>query len=282
MNVVKDKKQGNYTVVPNQYLRDNSLSLKAKGLMTLIISLPESWDFSVRGLAVICRECRDTVRSALVELEKAGYLRRAPVRKGGRFDGWRYEVFVQPEEAAQEETRREDTGGEAPRKAPAQTPLENPNNTPLGTPAADIPVTKKSPAVAPSTVVPPQLTPYQEKKDQKPPQVPQGGGRARAGEPRYCPELFRQFWENYPRHEDRQGAVKAWDALRPDRELFHTLTAALDRQRGSDAWQRGIGIPYAMRWLGRRRWEDEPMEAPKEPRRGWDAGYIPQNIQRVW
>lgn len=82
--------------------------------------------------------------------------------------------------------------------------------------------------------------------------------------PDYEPELFERFWAAYPRGEDRQGAVAEWDSLRPDRETMMAMSRALVRQRASEEWQRGIGIPYAVRWLRRRRWEDE-IKAPAPP-----------------
>lgn len=76
--------------------------------------------------------------------------------------------------------------------------------------------------------------------------------------------MFDRFWRLYPRGEDKQGAMEEWDRLRPDRETMFAMSRALERQKASDEWQRGIGIPYAVRWLRRRRWEDED----KQPRNG--------------
>jgi len=85
------------------------------------------------------------------------------------------------------------------------------------------------------------------KKNNNPPKAPQ-----------WEPEMFERFWKAYPRGEDKAGARREWDKLKPDRELMRVMSAALDRAKTSDNWQRGIGIPYACRWLRNRRWEDEP------------------------
>ena len=98
-----------------------------------------------------------------------------------------------------------------------------------------------------------------------PPISPKGGEgesgkkrrRAPKGVPDWEPEMFERFWKAYPRGQDRQGAVEAWDKLRPSRELMLTMSAALDRQKKSEEWLRGVGVPYACRWLRNRRWEDE-------------------------
>ena len=254
MNIVCDRKKGNYTIVPNAYLRDKALSLKAKGLLTLIISLPENWKFSAQGLAALCLECKGTVAELLTELEQSGYLRRTRTRRAGRFGAWRFEVFERPQ-----------------RRSPAELPAAE-------LPAAELPATE-----LPATESSPQLRTYQEKKENKPPHTPpRGDGCVRREKTSFCPERFDAFWERYPRHEDRQGALRAWNALRPDEGLYRTLMEALERQRDSDAWRRGIGIPYAGRWLEKHRWEDEPMESPREREREWDMGYIPQDIQLVW
>lgn len=72
------------------------------------------------------------------------------------------------------------------------------------------------------------------------------------------PEMFERFWRAYPCKKDKASARREWDRLKPDRKLMQTMSAALDRAKSSDEWQRGIGIPYACRWISKRRWEDEP------------------------
>ena len=82
--------------------------------------------------------------------------------------------------------------------------------------------------------------------------------------PDYRPDTFARFWAAYPRGEDKQGAIAAWDELKPDDATLQAMSRALVRQKASEEWQRGIGIPYAVRWLRRRRWEDE-IKAPAPP-----------------
>ena len=78
--------------------------------------------------------------------------------------------------------------------------------------------------------------------------------------PTWKPERFEAFWDYYPRGEDRMGAVEEWDKLQPDDALIDRMARALARQKASEEWQRGIGIPYACRWLRKRRWEDVPAQ----------------------
>ena len=105
--------------------------------------------------------------------------------------------------------------------------------------------------------------------DNIPPIVPQGDKPVRKkrqrrpkSEPTWKPERFEAFWNYYPRGEDRMGAVAEWDKLRPDDALIDRMARALARQMASEEWQRGIGIPYACRWLRKRRWEDVPAQLP--------------------
>lgn len=76
MAVIRVQKTTNYTVMSNHHLRNDNLTLKAKGLMSLMLSLPPEWDYSVAGLAAICKEGMTAVRSALKELEENQYLVR--------------------------------------------------------------------------------------------------------------------------------------------------------------------------------------------------------------
>lgn len=93
-----------------------------------------------------------------------------------------------------------------------------------------------------------------------PPKAPQGGRRRRSQlkeKPDHNPERFSRFWSAYPRGENKQGAIRAWDKLQPDDCLCDTMARALKRQLNSQDWQNGIGIPHASTWINQRRWEDE-------------------------
>lgn len=72
--IVKVEKTNNYTVMSNQHFHVTNMSLKAKGLLSLILSLPDSWNYSIAGLAALCKESVPTIRSTLKELEKLGYI----------------------------------------------------------------------------------------------------------------------------------------------------------------------------------------------------------------
>lgn len=97
MSVIRVQKNSNYTVISNVHLRDRELSLKAKGLLSLILSLPDNWQYSVNGLAAISREGRTGIMSALRELERGGYLSRHQLRgKQGRMGQSEYVISEVP------------------------------------------------------------------------------------------------------------------------------------------------------------------------------------------
>ena len=83
-NVITDRSKG-FTIIGNCHFNDHNLSLKAMGLLSLLISLPDDWDFSMKGIAAICKDGVDSVCAALTELEKSGYVQRTRIRdKSGR------------------------------------------------------------------------------------------------------------------------------------------------------------------------------------------------------
>ena len=97
MAVFRVERTQNYTVMSNRHLRDKSLSLKAKGLLSQMLSLPEDWDYTLAGLARINCEGRDAIRAAVSELEKAGYVTRSRIRnEKGHLLGTEYVIREQP------------------------------------------------------------------------------------------------------------------------------------------------------------------------------------------
>lgn len=281
MAVFRVEKNHSYTVMANHHLRDERLSLKSKGLLSLILSLPDDWRISIEGMTQFSADGKDAIRSAIRELTDAGYITRAQTHsEAGTFSGYDYVVH--------------------------ETPVASPSS---GFPTMEKPTTENPTTENPtlrnterlSTILPP-IVPHEGDVGDDNPSVSGaaadsptplsaacGGISPRRGEsalctrepqsaetpkrkrrrstksvPDYEPELFERFWAAYPRGEDRQGAVAEWDSLRPDRETMLAMSRALVRQRASEEWQRGIGIPYAVRWLRRRRWEDE-IKAPAPP-----------------
>lgn len=97
MAVVRVEKNTNYTTMCNEHLKDMNLSLKAKGLLSIMLSLPDEWYYSVKGLKAICKESINTINGILQELEENDYLLRNRVYCNGKISEWEYVIFESKE-----------------------------------------------------------------------------------------------------------------------------------------------------------------------------------------
>ena len=108
MAVFRIEKTRDYTVMSNHHLRDKSLSLKAKGLLSLMLSLPEEWDYTTKGLARICKDGVDSICAGVRELEEHGYVIRQRVRNpNGQLGAIEYTILEQPRPPEPENPKRE-------------------------------------------------------------------------------------------------------------------------------------------------------------------------------
>ena len=107
ITVVKTK---DFTVMSNRHLRDNNLSFKAKGILSLMLSLPDDWDYTINGLSYMAKDKKDSVITGLRELEDNKYLVRKKVRdSSGKFVGYDYMVYENPTDGSLEENPKEET-----------------------------------------------------------------------------------------------------------------------------------------------------------------------------
>ena len=249
-DVIRVQRSIGYTVLPNGILRDTGLSLKTKGLFAIILSLPEDWDYSVAGLATVAGCGRDAIRSALGEMETAGYLRRTRSHgEDGKFAGVIYDIRDVAAPLSENPTMEEDA------------PLS-------GKPTSAEPTLEK-----PSSENPTQLNKELQSKDLINPHSPPPGDKPQRKKrrpksaPTWHPERFEGFWRAYPRDEDRAKAVEQWDKLPEDQALvkrygseealLHDIAVGLKRHLDCEDWREGRGIPYAFRWLRDRRWTEK-------------------------
>jgi len=99
MAVFRVERTKGFTVMSNYHLNDKRISLKAKGLLSQMLSLPDTWDFTLRGLAHINKESLDAIRTAVLELEQNGYITRQQLRgEGGKLSKIEYTIFERPQE----------------------------------------------------------------------------------------------------------------------------------------------------------------------------------------
>lgn len=238
-----------FAVLYNSLVRDPRLSLKTLGLMARIISLPETWRYSVSGLAKVNGVGKDAIRTSLKELEAAGYLTRERAREAdGTLGGTVYTISERSSIPLPE------TPTVVPDVVEAEPMAENP---PQVEPMSDKPT-----LVQPTLDNPTQYNKYRYSKDlSNTPIPPKGGGVV---------NLFERFWAAYPYKEGKkpkkQNARRAWEKLNPDLSLGRIMSRALERDKLSEQWTRDNGryIPHAATWLNERRWEDELAEVSQD------------------
>lgn len=237
MNIIRVKKTRDYTVLSNHHLKNADLSLKAKGLLSLLLSMPDSWSPTIERITELSTDGKAAVRTALEELISAGYVLRERCHdEHGTFSGIDYLVLETPSCAPLSDFRTMD--------APLSDypSLENRTMVPIIS----------------NTIIPP-IVPHGDKRKKAPKEAPD-----------WKPERFERFWRAYPVRKSKQSAIRAWDRLQASDELLDAMAEALRRQLLRESWQRGFGIPYASTWLNQRRWEDEESgrAAEAEPEDG--------------
>ena len=129
MAVFRIERTRDYTVMSNHHLRNHELSLKAKGLLSMMLSLPDDWNYTTRGLAKICKEGVDAIGNALRELETAGYIVRHQLRdRQGRISDTEYVIYEQPQprqpDTAEPDTASPDTENPYLDKPDTEKPAE--------------------------------------------------------------------------------------------------------------------------------------------------------------
>lgn len=135
MAVYRVQRTRDYTVMSNYHLRDKNLTLKSKGLLSMILSLPDEWNYTTRGLAAICKEGVDAIGSALKELETAGYIVRRQLRgANGRITDTEYIIYERPHP-------REDSTPDTPAPGTDSPDTGNPDMVPsdMDTPYLEMP-----------------------------------------------------------------------------------------------------------------------------------------------
>lgn len=236
MPQVKVQKKRDFTQIENATIQDPNLSLKSKGLLIYMLSLPEDWDYTISGLSAKCKEGKASIRSAISELMEAGYIMRRLARgEKGTLDGYEYIVYETPQPSCEN-----------------CTTVETDTSPSCGFP------TSENPSSGNCTQQIKNLTKEESNKD-NPPISPQGGRRRRTGE-HYKPKAFESLYAYYPRHVGKAAAQKAWDKLRPSPEIMEAICVALRVQKAY--WLATQTpkdkIPHLSTWLNGQRWTDDP------------------------
>ena len=247
--VIKSGHREPFTVLYKSAIRDTRLSFEMLGFLTYMLDKPPDWEFTISGMAKERGVGLAQVRRLVGLLEKAGYLLREQAHDdGGKFAK---NVYVLQEKPP---LSRNQYDGE-----PLKSPLSG---------NADIGETRQR--EKPLSVSATQSKNVETKAYNNPPYSPPKGDGAEPRKqrskttPAWKPERFEGFWAYYPRGENRMGAVRAWDKLKPDDALIETIGRALQSLKATRAWQDGVGIPYASTFLNGRRWEDATAKRPAQ------------------
>lgn len=229
-------KNENYTIMSNYHLRERDMSLKAKGLLSVILSLPSDWDYSIAGLVAISKENETAVKSALNELKRFGYLKvtkQMPNEtESGRIE-YAYDIYEQPcAKIAQENLSLGKQG------------VEN-----LG-------VENQGQLNTNKTITNNKIINYKENNDQP----------AKPSDHELLIE-FEDLWAQYPR---KQGKAKALEAYKRARKAGVDKTTVLDglTRYNAQITANKTNIKYVMQgstWFNGKRWEDEYSGQPTKP-----------------
>ena len=247
--VIKSGHREPFTVLYKSAIRDTRLSFEMLGFLTYMLDKPPDWEFTISGMAKERGVGLAQVRRLVGLLEKAGYLLREQAHDdGGKFAK---NVYVLQEKPP---LSRNQYDGE-----PLKSPMSG---------NADIGETRQR--EKPLSVSATQSKNVETKAYNNPPYSPPKGDGAEPRKqrskttPTWKPERFEGFWAYHPRGENRMGAVRAWDKLKPDDALIETIGRALQVLKASPAWRDGVGIPYASTFLNGRRWEDATAKRPAQ------------------
>lgn len=259
-----DMRGAYYAVVPAEVRYDPDLKPNAKLLYGELTALCNDKGYcwaTNEYFAELYGLSAGTISRLISQLEKKGYIRceMAATASGSERRIYAGMFLVQPRGGIDENDNTPPGGLDEKRKGGLDENVKQ-NNTSINN------------------------TPYSPPQgDSAPLSRPKRTRRAPKDAPDWAPERFAGFWKAYPRGENKQAAIRAWDKLKPSDELIDKMAAALKRQLQRRDWQEGIGIPHASTWLNNRRWEDEdrgsipaaPANAPPaQPLRGEGVRYL--------
>lgn len=241
----------NFTIVPNDWARDERLTRRARGLLVELLSHREGWEASILGLSRMGQEGRDSIRASIHELERYGYLeRQQSFDAGGRFTRGTY-LLRDPKSPRDGKTTPDSVNGH--KRAGGDDDGFSVNGE------------------TPSSDNPPSVNPAVKKTISKKTKTLGASEDAPAG----YPEDFETFWSIYPKRQGpnpKKPAYSKWKtALKT--ATADTLIAAVKAYASSELPDDRRMIPQAQNWIGQERWTEQDTTAPDEWLRGcWRTG----------
>ncbi|MGN1337365.1 MAG: helix-turn-helix domain-containing protein [Candidatus Coprovivens sp.] len=245
MSIVRVHKTKDYTIISNYHLREKNMSLKAKGLLSLMLSLPEDWDYSIDGLISICKENESAINSTLKELKEFGYLeviKKLPNQtNSGRIE-YEYNVYEIPFE--KQESEKQDLENLGVENIGVDYSF-NRTNSNINKQNTDYKILNNNNINNNSLTLFEQNDNKIEIIDEK-------------------EVMFNQFWKAYPKRKDKQGCLKKFKKIKNIKEIFPIIMLDIEEKKKSPQWQDSQFIPYSSTYLNQKRWEDSTDSTIKE------------------
>ena len=239
-------KTKDYTIMANHHLKNRDLSLKAKGLLSVMLSLPEDWHFTVHGLVSICKEGRDSISGAVRELEEAGYIVRHRLRdKEGHINGLEYIIYetpqkpegngpdggkapAEPEDDMEEATEEVDVPSKPESRMTAPV-TENPFMEEVtAIPAEKAPRTAAPRSASPMTENPLSVRPMSER-----PSLLLNTNRVNTKEPKtksLTTQVANPSYPSYPSHQEQQDKVEQVRQEVREQICYDVLVQSVDQE----------------------------------------------------
>ena len=268
MATIRIEKTKDFSIVSNTVLRDKRLSLRTRGLLVFMLSLSETWEYSIKGLAYATGESEGKVGMCLKELEKCGYLTRERTRNSkGQMEGTNYTLWESPKVSDAENPSLEKPNVENPvlENPSLEKPnVENPgqintnknnnkyiyNNKPKQTQKNNTRACELQPI--------PFKSPAQIDREKR---AVVGSARPYTQEQRaIAEEYFNQFWKEYPKKQGQVEARLAWMRQNYSIETYIAIIKAVERfKQIRRDWQTEGGryVPMPENFINNERWKDE-------------------------
>lgn len=230
MAVLRVNKTSNYTVMSNYHFKEKEMSLKAKGLLSLMLSLPDTWDYSINGLVAICRENETAINSTLKELKEFGYLSITKTRNDRGYFEYTYDIYESPN---RDNPQVKQPGVE-------NLGVDNPGMENQGQLNNNLLIIKELNKKKINTNNPEVLTNLE--------------------------IMFNQFWQTYPKKINKQGTFKAFKKIANLQTEFPLILEAIEYFKTTKGWQKDKGqfIPHPTTFINQERWKDEREETRDE------------------
>lgn len=235
MSVYRRHKEKNFTCIDNHLFNDKTLSMKAKGLLAQILSLPDDWKYSVNGLASLFSDGRDAVNGAINELIEHGYITRTKItNEFGAFDGYQYDIYEKPQT---------EHGKVADYPFTGKPFTENPFTENQELSNTNIPNTN---IVNTNSIDKPLISPTEKRK-----------------------MLFKEFWDAYPkckRKVDYDGCERAFIKIKDLENIFPDIMASLEIWKKDWSKDNFEYVPTTHKWIAKKYWEVKDMRTELQQR----------------